>query len=286
MRTLTFFAVALVAVAVSSCARTANVEQEKAALLAADAAWSKTIPDIDTFVAGFAPEGTMSLQGMPTLKGPAAVREALGPLMKAPGFNLTWQATRAEVTTSGDLGYTVGTYEMTMNNAAGIPATEKGKFLTTWKKVDGAWKVLDDFGNSDAPTPISSAHVMVAPGKLTWAPGPPNLPPGAKVAVLSGDPAGTGPFTVRVQFPAGYKVAPHWHPTDEHITVLSGTLAVGMGKVWDDKGMTDLPAGGYIVSAATMPHYAMARTATTFQVSGMGPFVTNYVNPGDDPSKR
>ncbi|HET9704943.1 MAG TPA: cupin domain-containing protein [Vicinamibacterales bacterium] len=78
----------------------------------------------------------------------------------------------------------------------------------------------------------------------------------------------------------------HWHPNDERVTVLSGTLAVGMGQTWDDATMTDLTAGSYVVTSATMVHYALAKTLTTIQVSGMGPFVTNYVNPADAPSKR
>ena len=283
MRRVITVVVAAVAV---SCAQTVNVEQEKTALLAADAAWSQSAKDIDQFLSRMIPDATLALHGAPALRGQQAIRDTLGPMMKAPGYDIRWKATKAEVAASGDLGYTTGTYEMTMNNAAGVTATDKGKFLTTWKKVDGAWKVVDDFGNGDSPTPISSAHVMVPPSKVTWHDGPPNLPAGVKIALLSGDPSGEGPFTVRVQFPAGARVPPHWHPNDEHVTVLSGTLAVGMGEAWDDKAMTDLSAGGYIVTSATMRHYALAKQATTIQVSGMGPFVTNYVNPADDPSKK
>ena len=287
MRTLTFFVAAAVAVVVvSSCARTANVEQEKAALLAADAEFLQSAKDIDRFVAHFTPEGTMAFHGAPALNGQTAIREAVGALMKAPGFNIAWKATRAEVGSAGDLGYTVGNYELTVNNAAGVPATEKGKYITTWKKIDGTWKVVDDIGNGDAPTPISSAHVVVPAAKVTWGDPPPSLPPGAKLAAIAGDPSKPEPFTIRLQLPAGYRIAPHWHPTDEHVTVLSGTFAAAMGEAWDDKALANLPAGSYAVMSATMPHFAVARTATTLQVHGMGPFVLNYVNPADDPSKK
>lgn len=284
MRTLTFFVA--VAVVVSSCARTVNVEQEKAALLAADAQFAQSAKDVDKFVAHFLPEGTLALQGSPTLTGQNAIREAVAPMMKAPGFDLRWNATRAEVAASGDLGYTVGTYELTMNNAAGVPATDKGKFITTWKKVDGTWKVLDDIANSDLPTAISSPHVVVPAAAVKWVDPPPSVPPGAKLAAIAGDPSKPEPFTIRLQLPAGYKIAPHWHPTDEHVTVLSGTFAAAMGKAWDDKALANLPAGSYAVMAATMPHYATARGATVVQVHGIGPFVLNYVNPADDPSKK
>ena len=86
--------------------------------------------------------------------------------------------------------------------------------------------------------------------------------------------------------PAGYKIMPHWHPTDEHVTVLSGTFALGMGEKFDKASMKKLPVGGYALLPADMRHFAMATTAATIQVHGQGPFVLTYVNPADDPSKR
>lgn len=274
------------AVVAASCAQTVNIEQEKAALMAADAEWSKTTTDAAKFAAAFTPDGTLSLAGAPAMKGPQTIKTAMEPMIKSPGFSLTWQATRAEVSASGDLGYTAGNYTLKTNTPSGIPVTENGKFQTTWKKVDGVWKVIEDTGTSDAPPALVSKHVIVPGAAVKWMDAPPTLPKGAKLAVISGDPANPELFTVRVQFPAGARVPPHWHPNDEHVTVLSGTLAVGMGDAWDDKAMTDLSAGGYIVTSATMRHYALAKQATTIQVSGMGPFVTNYVNPADDPSKK
>jgi hypothetical protein len=130
------------------------------------------------------------------------------------------------------------------------------------------------------------AHVMVAPDALTWGPPPPVFEQNAKFAVLSGDPGQPGIYVVRLQMPAGYKIMPHWHPTDEHVTVISGTFALGMGDKFDQAAMKDLPAGGYALLPSDMRHYAMAKTAATVQVHGMGPFALTYVNPADDPSKR
>jgi len=138
---------------------------------------------------------------------------------------------------------------------------------------------------ADHPTPAASPHVMMTADAIQWGDVPPMLPKGGKIAVLSGDPGKEGTFVVRLQFPAGYRVAPHWHPTDEHVTVLEGTLALGMGEKFDEASMKKLPAGGYALLPATMRHYAMAATAATIQISGNGPFVLNYVNPDDDPSK-
>jgi quercetin dioxygenase-like cupin family protein len=131
----------------------------------------------------------------------------------------------------------------------------------------------------------TSSHVLLTAPELKWGDPPPVFRKGARMAVVSGDPGKAGPFVVRLKLPAGYKVAPHWHPTDEHVTVLAGSLALGMGEKFDAATMKTLSAGGYGLLPAEMRHFAMAKTAATIQVHGTGPFVLNYVNPADDPSK-
>ena len=131
----------------------------------------------------------------------------------------------------------------------------------------------------------ASSHVMVDGAQVTWGPAPPVLNKGAQLAVLSGNPGAAGPFVVRLKMPAGYKIAPHWHPTDEHVTVVAGTFALGMGDTFDPKAAKSLTPGGYALLPAEMHHYAWTQDGATVQVHGMGPFVLNYVNPADDPSK-
>jgi hypothetical protein len=131
-----------------------------------------------------------------------------------------------------------------------------------------------------------SAHVVVAAPEIKWGPAPPVLEKGAEFAVVSGDPSKAGPYVIRLKIPAGFKIAPHWHPTDENVTVISGTFALAMGEKFDAAALKDLPAGGYALMPAEMRHFAQAKTAATVQVHGVGPFALNYVNPADDPSKR
>jgi quercetin dioxygenase-like cupin family protein len=128
-------------------------------------------------------------------------------------------------------------------------------------------------------------QVLAGAAAVKWGPPPPVFPPGAKFAVIDGDPAVKGLVTVRFEMPAGYKIAPHWHPTDEHITVLSGTFAIGMGDTLDMAHGKTLKAGGYAVAPANMHHYAWTKTGATIQVHMMGPFAITYVNPADDPSQ-
>lgn len=131
----------------------------------------------------------------------------------------------------------------------------------------------------------SPTHTLLTDAELVWRDSP-GLNPGARLAVVSGNPATAGPFTVRLQLPAGYQARPHWHPTEEHVTVLSGTFAMGMGEVYDESAMKDLPAGGYASMPAQMRHFGLAKTATVVQIHGMGPFTSTYVNPADDPRNK
>lgn len=279
--------VVLAGVLAAACGPTVNVEEEQAALRAADAEWSQAAQDPEKFASYVAADGTVHFPGMPKATGTAAIRDHAKQMMSTPGFSVKWTASTAEVSASGDIGYTVGAYTATMNNPAGNAVSETGKYVTIWKKqADGSWKVVEDIFNADTPPPAPTApHAMMDGSAITWGDPPPVLPAGARFAVIAGDPSKPGPFAVRLQFPSGYRVQPHWHPTDENVTVLSGTMAFGMGEKFDESSMKELAAGGYVVLPATMRHSAMARTAATIQIEGVGPFVLNYVNPADDPSK-
>lgn len=273
-------AVALVGLV--GCASSANVEQEQTALMEADRAWSQVARDVDKFVANFASDATIYAPGMPAVTGTDNIRKTYSEMVSAPDFSLSFSPSEAVVAKSGDVGYTSGTYEMSMAGTS-----EKGKYVTVWKKEGDAWKVSEDIFNADGPASAAAApHVMMSPGDLKWGDPPPSLPPGSRLAVVSGDPTQAQPFVIRAQVPAGYKVPPHWHPGVENLTILSGTVALGMGEQWNDAAMTTIPVGGYASLPAEMRHYFLARTAATFQVHGMGPFVVNYVNPADDPSKQ
>jgi quercetin dioxygenase-like cupin family protein len=134
-------------------------------------------------------------------------------------------------------------------------------------------------GHAQAP-PISAHHIVVAAAEVDWKP----LRPGAEIAVVSGDPQKEGsPFVLRFRYRGKARIPPHWHPVDEHLTILSGTFRVGMGERGDESATTALAAGAYAFVPAKMAHYAWTDGDTTVQVHGIGPFVINYVNPADDP---
>jgi quercetin dioxygenase-like cupin family protein len=133
-----------------------------------------------------------------------------------------------------------------------------------------------------AQSDMSAPHMT--PTEMKWGPVPPGLPPGGELAVLYGDPGKEGsPFVIRLKVPAGYKVMPHYHPTDENLTVISGTFYFGMGDTFDQKTGKGYPAGSFVQAPANMHHYAWSKGPSVVQVHGVGPFAITYVNTADDP---
>jgi quercetin dioxygenase-like cupin family protein len=133
-----------------------------------------------------------------------------------------------------------------------------------------------------APALLAQGTEAKAPA-LHWGPAPPVFPSGAKMAVVSGDPSQAQPFEVKLSFPNGYRIPPHFHPTDETVTVKKGTFLVGMGDRFDLKATKRMKAGAHASVPAEQHHFAMARGRTVVDVKSMGPFAMTYVNSGDDP---
>lgn len=136
------------------------------------------------------------------------------------------------------------------------------------------------------PQPSAAHAIVAAPDQITWGPGPAALPPGAKAAVLEGNPSETGSFTMRVLLPGGYRIPPHYHPATEHVTVLKGTFKVGMGEKFDRPAMTPLPTGTFAALEPGTRHFAESQGETIIQLHGVGPWGITYVNPADDPRQR
>ncbi len=139
------------------------------------------------------------------------------------------------------------------------------------------------FAQGEPATSASSAshHTLMKVEDLKWGDAPPALPRGAKLAVLQGDPM-SGAFTIRLKVPAGYKIPLHTHPSDEMVTVISGSadFAVGGGV---NSPAESLRAGGFALMPAGMQHSASATSDTILQVSSPAAFIITYVDPKDDP---
>ncbi|MCG9970941.1 cupin domain-containing protein [Christiangramia crocea] len=126
-------------------------------------------------------------------------------------------------------------------------------------------------------------HIMVNPEDIEWQKGPASLPPGAMFQVIEGDLSKKGLFTMRLKLPAGYSIQAHWHPVDEHITVISGSFKMGMGDKFDANALEHISEGGFVVMPAKSTHFATTEEGCIIQLHGQGPWQINYVNKADDP---
>ena len=125
---------------------------DEAALRMADIEWSKAAAakDLDRSISYTADDTVMLPPNAPVASGKEAARKAWSEMLALPGLVIGWQPTKVEVAKSGDIGYTRGTYEMTVNDAKGNPHTDRGKYLSIWRKqANGAWKCIEDTFNSD-----------------------------------------------------------------------------------------------------------------------------------------
>ena len=140
------------------------------------------------------------------------------------------------------------------------------------------------FGQAPAGDAGHHSGMIQSLAAAKWGPAPPMLPPGAEIAVLAGNPMAAEPYTVRLKFPANYDIPAHSHPTDENVTVVSGTLYMGMGDKLERKTGQALGVGGFGLMPANVNHFAFTRgTPATIVLHGIGPVEFKYVNPADDP---
>ncbi|MFL6623977.1 MAG: cupin domain-containing protein [Sulfurifustaceae bacterium] len=135
------------------------------------------------------------------------------------------------------------------------------------------------------PSAHAEEHTVVQPDTLTWVDVP--VFPGAKLAVIQGDPGKEGIFAYRVKLPANYKIAPHTHKAGENVTVLSGTFYLGLGEKFNKSAGTALPVGGFVAVPPKHPHFAWSGPKeTVVQVHGYGPTDITFINPADDPRNK
>ena len=121
--------------------------------------------------------------------------------------------------------------------------------------------------------------MALAPSDMKWTAQGGLALPGLQQTVLIGDPSKPGPYTIRLKFPAGFKVAPHTHPDSREVTVLSGTWYTGYGEKAEAANLKELPVGSFYTEPAGIAHYIEIREPTVIQVSGTGPSGRKFVSP-------
>lgn len=153
--------------------------------------------------------------------------------------------------------------------------------------VAGMWWMSRPGRLNGMAAPAAMEKNAFTPDTVQYGPVPPFIPPGAQLAVLEGDPmASTGDYTVRLKMPDGYRIPPHWHPKRENVTVISGTMKLGMGDHFEESAMQSYPAGSFAYLDPNMHHYVITSGEVIVQIHGMSPVQFNYINPDDDPSRK
>jgi quercetin dioxygenase-like cupin family protein len=134
------------------------------------------------------------------------------------------------------------------------------------------------------PHPLSlGAFGATLSEDIDWQPFP-AFPPSVRLAVVVGEPAVKGLYTVRVKVPHGVKLMPHIHPEDRIYTVMSGVFYIGLGDRFDETRLTAYAPGSVVVLPGNTPHFHWAKSGEyVTQVSALGPLGIRYVNPADDP---
>lgn len=128
------------------------LKAEEEAIRNADMEWSNSAKQVDGHLSFFTEDAMVLAPNEASVSGKEAIGKILDEYHAMPGFSITWSPSDVEVASSGDLGYSIGTYNLSINDSLGSPMTDRGKYLTVWKKqADGTWKVAVDMFNSDLP---------------------------------------------------------------------------------------------------------------------------------------
>ena len=164
----------------------------------------------------------------------------------------------------------------------------KGVFVTLLVLLPWTARAQTKEPAKATPAAAKPSPMVIEPGSEKWGDvpaaalvGTPSVELGGtlRVAVIQGDPMTAGrSYTLRLSCTDGLKIAPHWHPTTENVTVVKGTAAVGTGSKWDDGAMKEVPTGGFFTAGPQMRHFAQCKGDTILQVHGIAPFVVNFVS--------
>ncbi|MFL5545741.1 MAG: DUF4440 domain-containing protein [Gemmatimonadaceae bacterium] len=278
----------LAAIAIAAFAIAAQGQQSEVnAIRALSDQWQRDVAakNVEGIVALHTPDAIVMLSHQPLVKGSAAIRAGWTEAVNTPGLVMHWTPTKIEVV-SPTVATEYGTYTDSFDTPQGRDSDE-GNYVTIWHKINGKWRVALDAPNTTKPLPTaaSSATIpmemgemkVVAANALTWSDfSRPGFDPGMKLAVLRGDPGAKGPYVVRLQLPAGYRVPLHWHPGVENLSVVSGTFRLGMGNTADSSALKTYGPGDFIYIPPRHAHFggSAASGPVVIQLHGEGPFQT------------
>ncbi len=154
MRPTTLSSLVVALLVAASCARPAvDPAAEERTIRELDRRWVHTAIDRDTvkIAAFYAEDGEFLAPNAPRVRGRAAIRAAWAQLLRLPNVAIIFAPAKVWVSSAGDLAYETGPYRLTYDGPKGKRVEQPGKFVVTWRKVGGNWKVQYDIFNSDKP---------------------------------------------------------------------------------------------------------------------------------------
>ena len=132
----------------------------------------------------------------------------------------------------------------------------------------------------------AAEYTAVMPSDIKWTDAP-SIGPGAKTAVIEGDPKSSGSFVMRLKVPPKTKIGVHTHPADENVTVLSGTLYFAATDKFDTKSAKAFGPGSYFSIGKGKPMFAYTTDKeAVLQLHGNGPWGLTYLDPAGGPAKK
>jgi ketosteroid isomerase-like protein len=148
---LTFIGLTFVSDIPNSGVLACGMNRDESQILLIDKAWSRAAEnkDINGLIAPYATDGSILPFNAPLATGTSAIRQVWASLISTPGYGLKFSPTGIFVSGSGDMAWEIGTFELKLNDAGGISKIMLGKYVVTWKKVDGDWRVAADIFNTN-----------------------------------------------------------------------------------------------------------------------------------------
>lgn len=267
-----------------------RAQTDEQRIRAMDSTFNTLVLTRDTIRLGtiYAPMAIGMYPNTPIARGLPAIMHEYAGLWAMPEIKMSGTPASIVVAKSGDFATSMGSYRMSFTSPSG-PVVDSGSYIEVLQKgSDGKWRIVNEIVTSHAPMAPAAAVSYDVDNNMGMTSGAtvqwgdlkvPGFAPGAKIAVVHGDPSTAGDYTVRLQFPDGYRFPVHWHPRAEHLTVLSGTFLLGMGTKVDESAMKTYAPGDFLYLPAKNTHFGGAKGVTVIQLHGMGPFTINLGTP-------
>lgn len=152
-------------------------------------------------------------------------------------------------------------------------------------KIPAVILVLGFCGFTATPV-LAETYTAVMQKDIKWQDAP-SIGPGAKSAIIDGDPKSSGPFVMRLKVPPNTTIKVHTHPANENVTILSGTFYFAASDKLDTKAARGFGPGSYFSIAQGKPMFAYTKDKeAVVQLHGNGPWGITYLESKDSPAKK